>query len=246
MRRAFTLIELLVVVAIIALLIGILLPAMGRARESARNVKCLTNLRGLGQGLLLYYNETDLLPAVLPITDPFQEQGLPDLIGLLEPYVDANLPRLEDDQDENSAWIVEEPWRCPADRNVKFRRNKDAVLDDAQDYASSYDYDVGETLLFIEGSIRPDLSRNRLQRIITRAYERRNWPAISDISRNHPGPVARNATHFPDMSTDVERTPSREESLLFEDEMGEPTASSPSSGNRGGRGGGSRDGGAGG
>lgn len=60
-RRAggFTLIELLVVIAIVALLIGILLPALGRARESARSLQCLANMRSMGQSVSLYQNDWD-------------------------------------------------------------------------------------------------------------------------------------------------------------------------------------------
>ena len=58
-RRAFTLLELLIVIAILGVLMALLLPALGRARESARRASCLSNLRQVHQSFLLFAEEHD-------------------------------------------------------------------------------------------------------------------------------------------------------------------------------------------
>ncbi len=61
-KKGFTLVELLVVISIIALLMAVLLPTLGKAREYARRVVCGHNVKEIGVGILAYASDSDLMP----------------------------------------------------------------------------------------------------------------------------------------------------------------------------------------
>jgi len=70
-RKGFTLIELLVVIAIIAILAAMLFPVFARARESARKVQCLSNVKNISTAIQMYLTDYDMTPPLEHRADVF-------------------------------------------------------------------------------------------------------------------------------------------------------------------------------
>jgi prepilin-type N-terminal cleavage/methylation domain-containing protein len=191
-RPAFTLVEILVSIAIIAVLTSIALPSLAGARSTARRLKCLTQLKGLGTAFELYMKDSKgLLPRVTPFYDvdlPSNPND-PQLLDLLEQYTDVKAPYY----DENDKLIVHPPYLCPEDND----------LDAGRQTGFSYQYWPGVLMLARE-VFRADPNPPFT---VTKFYEdvrNRDWPVLSDWRDWHPGnPLTKkNALHYGDWRAD--------------------------------------------
>lgn len=128
---AFTLIELLVVVAIIALLISILLPALGRAREQTKSAKCLSNLKTLGQAVVVYTAEERgglpgrLHPAVYRnqgldslLTDPVKPLSMASALEFQAKQLTFFLRRQFTDSQGRAGSVTDQVATCPTQESV--------------------------------------------------------------------------------------------------------------------------------
>ncbi len=134
MRRGFTLIELLVVIAIIAILAAILFPVFARAREKARQSSCLSNMKQIALGVLMYVQDYD---ERFPVRSHRSHTSDPE--DLLEP-------------EGNCLWFVRvEPYlkneqilQCPSGRYDYIRGEPDS----GGSVPLYYDVDYGWNYLF--------------------------------------------------------------------------------------------------
>lgn len=90
--RGFTLIELLVVIAIIAILAAILFPVFAQARDKARQVGCLSNLRQIGLATQLYAQDYDETPPPRHVPDILFQFGDPKVYGKTPNFLGSILP----------------------------------------------------------------------------------------------------------------------------------------------------------
>lgn len=118
-RRAFTLIELLVVIAVMALLAGLLLPALSRARRQAQSTVCKNNLRQMGLATMLYgQNNGDRLPYAWGVS---HNANTNNFQTLLIPYVLKD--KFNADQNTEDSDFARNVFRCPTRLKENHYRN---------------------------------------------------------------------------------------------------------------------------
>jgi general secretion pathway protein G len=131
-HQGFTLIELLTVIAIIGILAAIIIPTVGKVRETAKGAKCVSNMRQVNQALLLYLNDNNnLFP--FATNNKFNGATNANWVTVLTPYAQKN-------DSGNYTQADATMWQCPAD-------SREIASGAGGTKAISYSYGINTTLV---------------------------------------------------------------------------------------------------
>ena len=151
-RSFFTLIELLIVIAIIAILASMLLPALGKAREKAYAIQCVSNLKQIGLALQQY---TDTYGGYFP------PQSINTWFNKLSPYL--GIPTMVDASGIRVAWPYDKvgPLHCPADKEgyEKYHANATPSAKLMESYITNF-FTVGEKITSYDESKQMQMLRD--------------------------------------------------------------------------------------
>jgi prepilin-type N-terminal cleavage/methylation domain-containing protein/prepilin-type processing-associated H-X9-DG protein len=131
-RYGFTLVELLVVISIIALLLAILMPSLSRARESAKKIRCLNNLKQIGLAVQLYAEDFDRYH--IPNYIPYSRDWSTIVMSYLSDGSITPGSRVYKDVNPNSYDIV----YCPTMRSLGYVGNSSPVTGFYTNYAVNF------------------------------------------------------------------------------------------------------------
>jgi len=178
-RRGFTLIELLVVIAIIAILAAILFPVFARAREKARQTSCLSNLKQIGLGILMYSQDYD------EVLMPSGQYTSPTI--LMDPNVGRNYWFLLIYPYVNNTQI----FSCPSESSRAIRSGGETITDSDWPGGVNYTYNLRAHQVALGDVKRPSAfliavdGANNYFRL--RRYDENTTNYVWDLTRHNDG-----------------------------------------------------------